>query len=309
MPQDKKEHPKIKSQLHPRSKHRERYDFKTLVARCPELAPFISENKFGDESINFFDPKAVKMLNRALLNYHYGIKHWDIPENYLCPPIPGRADYLHYIADLLHSEKQAPKNSEIRCLDIGVGANCIYPIIGFKEYGWSFVGSDIDKASTVSAEKIIESNLELKGNIELRHQTDSKYIFSGIINENEKFHITICNPPFHASAKEAQAGTIRKLSNLKGKKVAKANLNFGGRNNELWCEGGEKQFISNMIIESKVFAISCLWFSTLVSKETNLPDIYKLLRKVDAQKVKTIDMGQGNKKSRIVAWTFQASRF
>lgn len=305
MLQKKKEQPKIKSQLHPRNKHRGRYDFKALVKCCPELAPFVIRNKYNDESINFFDSAAVKALNRALLRFHYQIGYWDIPDNYLCPPIPGRADYIHNIADLLYTNGKIPKGNKIRCLDIGVGANCIYPLIGFKEYGWSFVGSDIDAFSIKSANNIINFNEECKENIEIRIQNNPEDIFKGIIQKDEHFDVSICNPPFHSSAEAAQSGTLRKLSNLKGKKTNSAKLNFGGKNNELWCNGGEKQFINRMIIESSEFADSCLWFTSLVSKEVNLPGIYTALKKVKASKVKTINMGQGNKKSRIVAWSFQ----
>jgi 23S rRNA (adenine1618-N6)-methyltransferase len=306
MLQNKKVHSKIKSELHPRNKHRERYDFEALIKTCPELTPFVIQNKYDDKSINFFDSNAVKALNNALLKHYYGIHNWDIPDNYLCPPIPGRADYIHYIADLLNSTPQIIKNSAIKCLDIGVGANCIYPIIGLKEYGWSFVGSDIDPVSVDSAKNIIAANQELKGKVEIRLQNDSNHIFKSIINENDRFHFTICNPPFHSSAKEAQASTLRKLSNLKGKKATKAKLNFGGQNNELWCVGGEREFLNKMIEESLEFANSCFWFTTLVSKEANLQGIYRTLEKVKARKVNTISMGQGNKKSRIVAWTFQS---
>jgi len=94
----KKEHPKEKSRLHPRNKHRERYDFKLLIESSPELAQFVKMNIYNDESIDFFNPDAVKALNKALLKYFYDIENWDIPEGYLCPPIPGRADYIHHIA-------------------------------------------------------------------------------------------------------------------------------------------------------------------------------------------------------------------
>lgn len=305
MLQKKKEHPKKKLQLHPRNKHRGRYDFKSLVRCSPELAPFVIRNKYNDESINFFDLESVKALNRALLKFYYQIEYWDIPENYLCPPIPGRADYIHNIADLLCANGNIPKGNKVKCLDIGVGANCIYPLIGFKEYGWSFVGSDIDALSVKSAGNIINCNQEFKENIEIRIQNNPKNIFKGIIQKYERFDVSICNPPFHSSAEAAQAVTLRKLSNLKGKKTSSAKLNFGGKNNELWCNGGEKQFINRMIIESHEFANSCLWFTSLVSKEANLPGIYNALKNIKAPNVKTINMGQGNKKSRIVAWTFQ----
>jgi 23S rRNA (adenine1618-N6)-methyltransferase len=305
-PKEKKEHPKEKTRLHPRNKHRERYNFTQLIERCPELSPFVSLNRYNDESIDFFNPQAVKMLNKVLLKFFYGIDNWDIPPSYLCPPIPGRADYIHYIADLLGScnHGKIPTGNMVKCLDIGVGANCIYPIIGHHEYGWSFVGSDIDPVAIESAKVIIESNSSLIGMIELRLQPDQKNIFKGIILEGERFDITICNPPFHSSQAESQNAAIRKLSNLKQKRVTNPVLNFGGKNSELWCEGGEEEFVGNMISQSRLFYSSCLWFSTLVSKESNLTGIYKRIKSMDAVEVKTIPMGQGHKTGRIVAWTF-----
>lgn len=304
--QPKKEHPKEKTRLHPRNRHRERYDFKQLIAVCPELAPFVTLNKYDDESVDFFNPEAVKMLNKALLAAYYDIGYWDIPENYLCPPIPGRADYIHTIADLLGSRQygKIPTGEKIKCLDIGVGANCVYPIIGVKEYGWSFIGSDIDPVAIASAQKIVDENAILRGKVELRLQPNAEDIFKGIIAPDEKIDLTICNPPFHASLADAQAGTLRKLTNLTEKKTTKPILNFGGHPNELWCEGGERVFAANMIMQSKEFASNVFWFSTLISKQTHLKMVYAELRYAEAVDVKTFPMGQGNKSSRLVAWTF-----
>lgn len=302
----KKEHPKEKSRLHIRNQHRQRYDFKLLIESCAELAPFVKVNNYGDESIVFFNPDAVKALNKALLKRYYDIEYWDIPENYLCPPIPGRADYLHYVADLLSSNNNGkiPTGSKIKCLDIGVGANCVYPIIGAKEYGWSFVGSDIDPIALTAAAKIVDSNTALKDKVELRLQSSAKNIFKDLIKQDEYFDVTICNPPFHTSFAKAQEGTLRKLNNLNAEVTAKPVLNFGGQGGELWCFGGEEKFISDMIRESATYSHNCLWFSTLVAKQEHLQSIYGALKKVNPVIVKTIPMGQGNKISRIVAWTF-----
>ena len=302
----KKQHPKEKAALHSRNKHRERYDFKLLVESCPDLAKFVIINAYNDESIDFFNPQAVKMLNKALLKNYYGIDYWDIPQNYLCPPIPGRADYIHHIADVLANSNNVaiPKGNQIKCLDIGVGANCVYPIIGNKEYGWSFVGSDIDVVAIESATKIIEQNLVLKNKVEIRLQPNPTNIFKGIIQKDECFDVCICNPPFHASLAAAQSGTLRKLSNLNRKKISKPVLNFGGQNTELWCDGGEERFVRNMVEQSKEFAMECFWFSSLISKSSSLNSIYDALAKAAAFEVKTITMEQGNKISRIVAWTF-----
>ena len=305
MRQIKKEHPTEKSKLHPRNKNRERYDFKQLITICPELAPFVKPNIYSDESIDFADPEAVKMLNKAILKHHYGIS-WDIPEGYLCPPIPGRADYIHHIADFLcrNNYGKIPMGSKIKCLDIGVGASCIYPIIGNKEYGWSFIGADIDPVSIESANRIIAQNSGLEGAIECKLQTNPKDFFYGIIRKDELIDLSICNPPFHASAKDAQAGTLRKLNNLNPDKNTAPVLNFGGQNHELWCDGGEEKFVRNMILQSKKFAGSCFCFSTLISKESNLKSVYKTLEQAEVAGMETIPMGQGNKISRIVAWTF-----
>lgn len=306
---NKREHPKVKLRLHLRNKHRERYDFHELIGCCRELAQYVRLNDYQDESIDFFDPGAVRTLNKALLKYYYGIDHWNIPPGYLCPPVPGRADYIHYLADLLGSSNQGsiPTGNRVKCLDVGVGANCIYPIIGNKEYGWSFVGCDIDQVAMQSASLIIESNSGMQEVVELRLQSDLNDIFNGIIQPGELFDLTICNPPFHSSMDDAQSGTLRKLNNLNHNRGSKPILNFGGQSNELWCKGGEVQFVSNMIFQSSRFAANCLWFSTLISRKENLDRIYKILKKVGAFEVKTIPMGHGNKISRIVVWTFLSS--
>lgn len=307
MPPAKKEHPAIKQGLHPRNRHRERYNFKELIKSCPDLKPFVKLNDYQDESIDFFDPAAVKMLNKALLKHYYEINFWDIPEKFLCPPIPGRADYLHHAADLLenkNAENKIPTGSKIICLDIGVGANCVYPIIGTKEYGWRFIGSDIDSLALKNAAKIIDMNARLKDHVELRSQDNSRLFFKGIIKKNERIDLTICNPPFHSSLQEAMQGSINKLSNLKGKRIKKPVLNFGGQTNELWCEGGEVKFIENMIHESKEFFDCCFWFTVLVSKQSSLNTVYHHLKMVEAFEVKTLPMSHGHKTSRIVAWTF-----
>lgn len=302
----KKEHPKEKLELHPRNKHRKRYDFKLLTDAEPALKQYVKLNPYNDESIDFANPAAVKMLNKAILKCDYSIENWDIPPDYLCPPIPGRADYIHYIADLLGAKNggKIPTGNTIKCLDLGVGANCVYPIIGQKEYAWSFIGTDIDAVAIESAHKIMQENKGLQENVQIKLQQNPAHFFEGVLEKGEKIDIVICNPPFHSSWEEAQSATIRKLSNLNKKKITRPVLNFGGKNTELWCEGGEKKFVGDMIRESKRFANDCFWFSSLISKEANLAAIYEVLKSVGAADVRTLSMGQGSKISRVVAWTF-----
>ena len=295
-----------KKTLHERNFHNDRYDFKALIQSEPSLNEFVKPNKYGDLSIDFANPQAVIALNKALLSFFYGVKNWSIPSDYLCPPIPGRSDYIHHIADLLAASNggKIPKGSNIKGLDVGIGANCIYPIVGVSVYGWSFTGSDIDEVALKSAQNIINSNESLKENIIVKLQTNSKNIFKNIISKEDKFHFTLCNPPFHKSQKDAIAGNKRKVQNLTKQIVSKAALNFGGKNNELWCEGGEVAFIKKMIKESKEFSKNCLWFTTLVSRKENLDFIYDALEDIDVLEYKTINMAHGQKISRVIAWTF-----
>lgn len=295
-----------KTRLHARNKNRERYDLDSLIRSTPELKNHVILNKFGAESVDFSNPIAIKLLNKALLKDSYGIENWDFPDENLCPPIPGRADYIHYIADLLSESNYGivPTGDKITCLDVGVGASCIYPILGTTEYGWKFIGTDINQNSIDSSENIINSNASLKDNIECRLQKNPKNIFHGIIDKEERIEAIFCNPPFHSSTEDAQKGTKRKVKNLSGKKMNSSPVDLAGINDELICEGGEYKFIQSMVRESEYFSKNCFWFSTLVSKQSNLKAIHKVLQNTRSKNIKTIPMGTGNKSSRIVAWSF-----
>jgi 23S rRNA (adenine1618-N6)-methyltransferase len=296
-----------KAILHPRNRHTGRYDFPALIAGSPELAEFVILNPYGKQSIDFANPDAVRVFNRALLKQFYGIAHWDIPPGYLCPPIPGRADYLHGLADLLADQNAGdiPRGAIIHALDIGTGANCIYPLIGLREYGWRFTGSDIDPIALASARTIVAAN-KLGKSIDLRQQADPRHIFRGLLQPGDRFDITLCNPPFHASQAEANSGSQRKWRNL-GKLDPKRKLpmlNFGGQAAELWCEGGEAAFIARLADESADVALQICWFTTLVSKAGNVQPLQARLRKLGVRQIRISDMAQGQKRSRFIAWTF-----
>jgi 23S rRNA (adenine1618-N6)-methyltransferase len=201
-----------------------------------------------------------------------------------------------------------PTGKNIRVLDIGTGANCIYPIIGSRSYGWKFVATDIDPVAVNVAKVIVQSNPQLEKLVELRLQKDPAAIFKGIINSTDRFELTMCNPPFHASMAEAEAANQRKRSNLNKGKAAGSNtpLNFGGQNSELWCAGGEIGFLTRMANESIEYARQVYYFTSLVSKRENIAPLKKLLSRLGARKIDVIRMSQGQKESRLLAWSFLA---
>jgi len=285
------------SQLHPENVHQNGYHFSELIEAYPTLKEFVFVNKYNTETINFADPKAVKALNTALLFKYYNIEFWDFPDDNLCPPIPGRVDYIHHLADLL---KTSNITNYIKIIDVGVGANCIYPLLGNAVYNWQFLATDIDKKSIDRAEKIVKKN-DLSEDIQFKQQKEATQIFQGILNENDKFSATMCNPPFYRSQEEAMQANARKLEGLGNEAKAR---NFSGKQQELWYKGGEKAFIHTYLYESSMFKTQCFWYSTLVSKKENVQSMYDSLNKLGATEIKTIPMHQGNKVTRVVAWTF-----
>jgi len=293
----------VKPGPHPRNRHRARYDLPALVRACPALEPLVRPNPLGEPTIDFADARAVRLLNQALLAVDYGIRDWDLPDGYLCPPIPGRADYLHHAADLLGGRR----GPEVRVLDIGTGASGVYPLIGHREYGWSFVATDTDAGALANLARILQANPPLAGAIELRRQADPGRIFAGVAGPGERFDLCVCNPPFHASLAEAREGSRRKWRNLGRTPRGGAGapvLNFGGQGAELWCPGGEAGFIARMAAESRERPGLCGWFSALVSRSENLPAVRAALRQAGAGEVRVVAMGQGQKESRFVAWRY-----
>jgi 23S rRNA (adenine1618-N6)-methyltransferase len=291
--------------LHPRNKHQQPYDFAALCAAVPALSAFVRDNGYGQLSIDFANSDAVKTLNQALLKQLYSVAHWQLPDGFLCPAVPGRVDYLHYLADLLAllNKNKVPTGSKVQLLDTGCGANLIYPLLAQAEYGWKVTASELDPMAAEAAHLLIEQN-QLQHKITLRQQPHSSHIFHGIIQPDDLFDLTLCNPPFHTSAEQAAAGSERKAKNLGYKK---AELNFAGRSHELWCDGGELAFITTMIEESQSYAQQVLWFSSLVSKQDNLPALQKQLTQQGAEH-QVINMQQGNKQSRILVWSFMPEK-
>jgi 23S rRNA (adenine1618-N6)-methyltransferase len=298
--------PAIKPGLHPRNRFRERYDFPALIVASPELKEFVKPNAYSDASIDYANPAAVRALNQALLRHGYGLAHWDLPAGYLCPPIPGRSDYVHYVADLLSGGRATaiPRGPQVRVLDIGVGANCAYPLIGASEYGWSFVGTEIDATALQWARGLAAGNPAVSGLIELRHQASPMQCFKDVTLAGETFTVAMCNPPFHPSAEAAAAGSLRKQRNLTGRADVKNRLNFGGTSRELWCPGGELAFVERMISQSAAVPRLCQWFTSLIAKGEHLPRLQRALESVGPSKIQVLPMAQGQKQSRILAWSF-----
>jgi 23S rRNA (adenine1618-N6)-methyltransferase len=59
-----------------------------------------------------------------------------------------------------------------------------------------------------------------------------------------------------------------------------------------------------MVAQSAGIPKRCLWFTSLVSKAENVAHVEAALKKVHPVAVRVIPMAQGQKQSRLIAWTF-----
>ncbi len=276
--------------MHAKNRYRGKHDFAALLDLEPEMADYLRNAPDGHSTLDFTKARAVYLLNRTLLKHDYDLQHWDLPRGYLTPAVPGRLDYIHLLADL------APQAEWV--LDIGTGASLIYPILGAREYGWRFVGTDVNARSIQVARAIVEFNPGLRG-IEVRQQAEASHIFVGVLLAGERFDLTMCNPPFYPDRP-----TALKAGRTKWTKLGKRDrgLTFAGHDAELSTPGGEARFLRTMIAESSDYRTQVGWFTCLVSKRGYLRAARQHLAALGVAEVRVLELAQGNKRMRVLAW-------
>jgi 23S rRNA (adenine1618-N6)-methyltransferase len=260
--------------------------FDHLAKIYPNFSKFVYKNKFGGYSINWKDKMALKELNKALLDYDFDIHYWDIPDGFLIPSIPSRCNYIHWISDLI-----APFCIEnVQGMDIGTGANLIYPILGHQIYGWSFIGTDINNESLQVSQKIIREN-NLETSIQVKLQPSEDKIFENIVDEKDFFHFCMSNPPYFSIEDEI--------------KQDNPHTDFDYNEKEAYCSGGEFGFICKIIKESHKYKNNFIWFTTLVGRKFNLDKIENILKEIKGLKeIKKTTFYQGKQARWGIAWTF-----
>ncbi|KAK9129488.1 hypothetical protein Sjap_009975 [Stephania japonica] len=251
--------------IHPRNRYSEKPpDFRVLASIYPSFEHFVFYSNDGRPRIDWTDFNATRELTRVLLHHDHGLQWW-IPDGQLCPTVPNRLNYIHWIEDLLASNVVPKCNGggdKVRGFDIGTGVNCIYPLLGSSLLGWSFVGSDVTDVAVEWAERNVGSNPHLSDLIEIRRagsaciscsadgksssggrDSESKngyygpLVLDGVVKDGEHFDFCMCNPPFFENMDEA--GLNPKTS-------------CGGTSEEMVCPGGEKAFITRIIEDSVV---------------------------------------------------------
>ncbi|CAE8609194.1 unnamed protein product, partial [Polarella glacialis] len=298
--------------MHPRNRHKDYLDYKDLAHRQQGLSRFVFTNAWGGSSIDYSDQDALQELTRSLLAEFYNIVGWQIPSGYLCPPVPQRVDYIHVMADLLAlpsndtpgSPRLPVRGPGVLGLDIGTGASCIYCLLGAREYGWSFIASDVDQSALANAAAILAQN-GLETQVQLRLQRDPSRILRGVLGREETIAFCVCNPPFHESLQYARRSAGSKWRGLGKEDEQGVEKNYQGQATELCCEGGEVGFVTRMAEESSRprFRQACIWFSALLSRESSVEPVKQRLGELGARR-RVFELCQGRNVKWVIAWTF-----
>ena len=269
-------------------------------------------------------------LTRGLLHMYLNVRLPQLPTHHLCPPVPNRLFYLHWIhTELLSQEQQVCRDDQQRQisrsngkvgLDLGVGASCIYPLLAARVFNDRMIGSDVNVEALQLAQANVDAN-QLQHQIHLLHvlpshaqepstplggplqrtldaiQTSKQQAFS--LSSGLDFVMT--NPPFYDpnSMEEDQ-------------ETAQAPPRIGdgrARTNMTMLEGsypqGEVGFVVDVLVDSLRARTSSRWFSSMLGKKTSLIFVTKLLTHLlGPAHIQSTEYGPGQYTRWFVAWTF-----
>ena len=264
-------------------------DFLILIKEFPELKKYIIKHNDNKEEFSFdwSNNDLSLLMTKSILKYYFNIQYYDIPKGFLIPPIPSRLNYLN----LIHSLIKDIKEENIIGIDIGTGANIIYPILGNSVYNWKFICTEINNESYNNARIILQKN-NLEEDINLIKQDNKNNIFLGILNRENKYSFSMCNPPYYDYEQEIKIEDKKRDS----------EFNF----DEVYYKEGELGFFQRYLEESICYKKNIFLYTILIGKKSNSEIIYDkintyngIIKLCNIKKIQT-----GNNVRYIIYWYF-----
>eukprot|EP00903_Cladosiphon_okamuranus_P020233 g18570.t1 len=213
---------------------------------------------------------------------------------------PGAGDDMAVCDDGEATEAACgPKSRCCRGVDIGTGASCIYPLLGAKVAGWSFLATEIDGISAEWADKNVRSNA-LQDQISVRlvpsaNDDDNDDapgpLLTALREEDGKFDFSMTNPPFFESSEEAGQNPD----------TATGEMATAG---EVACPGGEVAFVRAIIRDSLRLRERVRWYTSMVGKKSNAKKLLRILREAGVKNTRTTEFFQGRTVRWGLAWSF-----
>ncbi|RHY63129.1 hypothetical protein DYB30_002127, partial [Aphanomyces astaci] len=237
-------------------------------------------------------------LTRALLHRDFGITTWHVPLNRLCPPLPNRLNYIHWIEDLIlfsQSSYVSTEDAPIWGVDIGTGASVIYPLLGHSLNQWRFLATDVDAESIEYAAANLRSNhLEHVIHLETVADGHDAAILPTASIQRRCRHdgpvlFTMCNPPFFDSIDQADTNPRTACT---------------GSASEMTTPGGEVAFVTRMIQDSLLLTSQVRWYTSLIGRKSSLRPLLAILRSHGIPNMRTTEFLQGRTTRWGLAWSF-----
>nr|XP_019539786.2 U6 small nuclear RNA (adenine-(43)-N(6))-methyltransferase-like [Aedes albopictus] len=286
--------------MHPRNIYRQRPDFRALVKQYPELTAVTTVDLNGKLKLDYKDRKALQLLTSCLLKRDYGLQV-DLPPDKLVPTLPLRLNYILWLEDL--EEALGWKNrAEVRGLDIGCGASCIYPLLGVvhSKRRWRMVGLELLEDSVLVARANVERN-GLQACIEVVQQkSEDGSVLKQFMEGRENFDFCMCNPPFF----DDDEGTTHKDRTDQRKEPPNA---VTGSDKELRIDGGELRFLERIIDESLELKERITVYTSMIGHKKNFEEILRIMKRRSISNVTTTRFCQGNTTRWGVAWSFSSA--
>lgn len=280
----------LRKLMHPRNKYKKGPNFKQLAVYYPKFRKVAATDLTGKVHIDFKDEETLRVLTEILLQHDFDLTV-NIPPNKLVPTLPLRLNYVLWIEDLM-THASFKEMANVKGIDIGTGAVCIYPLLLAKIYGCHMLGTEIDETSIeVALENVKNNNLQ---NLIKVIKVDKDKILQGTIEDNETFHFVMCNPPFF----ETEESSDKVIKQQPPRNAPTGNLK------ELSIEGGEKSFITKMMEESIQIGEKIKIYTTMLGRKSSLLYFLKLLKKYGISNFTWTEFCQGYTKRWGLAWSF-----
>ncbi|KAK5135662.1 hypothetical protein LTR08_004963 [Meristemomyces frigidus] len=275
-------------------------DFDVLAEQDADFAAICRVSK-DERWIDFQNPKVVQQLTKSLLKCDFGVSI-QLPDDRLCPPVPVRWNYVHWIQELLdttsdtYSDRYDPER-EVIGLDIGVGASCIYPLLACSSRSsWRMAGTDIDQHSLSYARKNVDANGTSK-RIKLAHTTTDSPLIPIDALKIEELDFLMTNPPFYSSTEDMQASYTAK--------TAPPSAVCTGAENEMICPGGDVGFVTRILTESLELRDRVQWYTAMFGKISSLQIVVAKLKEHDITNFAVTCLQAGYRTKRwAVGWSF-----
>jgi 23S rRNA (adenine1618-N6)-methyltransferase len=225
-----------------------------------------------------------------------------LPDDRLCPPVPVRWNYVHWIQELLdttsedYGEHFDPER-EVIGLDIGVGASSIYPLLACAtRSGWRMAGTDIDKHSFGYARQNVEAN-GFGNRIRLALSPHDGPLIPLDKMGMEEIDFVMTNPPFYTSHEDMKASYTGKS--------APPSAVCTGSENEMICPGGDVGFVTRIFEESLKLRERVEWYTAMLGKMSSLQQIVMKLKEANIGNFAVTALTAGHRTKRwAVAWSF-----